>query len=180
MADMSSATPKADAPPIRVTLRTTEAADLDQVVNLNNTEASVIDEMTRESLSAILEKAAYVRVADLNGEIVGLLVGYHSDDDFDCEAMSWFRPRHSNFFFIERIVVSDHARRMGLGGALYDDLSEFASRRNSEIMTCTVSVRPRNEPALAFHKRQGFRAVGEAAGEGTCSIMLSATVEQSD
>jgi len=159
-----------------MTFRKIQPADLDQIITLNNAEAPRVEPLTRDELEKILAVASYVRVADLSGEIVGVIMSYHSSDQFDCAPARWFRDRHDDFFYIDRIVVSEPRRRMGLGAALYDDLAEFSQRQETELLACNVSVRPRNEDALAFHKKKGFKAVGEDAGEGTVSIMLTAPV----
>ncbi len=138
----------------------------------------MIEPLTRDELDKILNTAAYVRVADIDGDIVAVVIGYHSSDEFDSGPARWFRERHDDFFLIDRIIVSQQRRLMGLGRALYQDLAEFSQRQSCELMACNVSVRPRNEDALAFHKKQGFLAVGEDAGEGTVSIMLTAPVAE--
>lgn len=176
MTAMSSAAPKASTPTVRITLRQTQPADYEQIINLNNVEAPKIEPLTRGELETILAEASYVRVADLDGEILAVVISYHSSDQFESGPVRWFRDRHDDFFFIDRVLVSEPRRLMGLGRALYQDLAEYCQRQACELMACNVSVRPRNEDALAFHKKQGFKAVGEDAGEGTVSIMLTAPV----
>jgi predicted GNAT superfamily acetyltransferase len=73
---------------------------------------------------------------------------------------AWFTARYDSFAYVDRIVVAEHARGIGLGRRFYAELEEFARSRAPWIL-CEVNTRPRNEVSLAFHERLGFEAVGE-------------------
>jgi GNAT superfamily N-acetyltransferase len=86
--------------------------------------------------------AAYV--ADAGGELLGL-VAIHICPFFE-RAGSWGR--------IVALVVSDQARRRGVGGVLVSVAERFATSRGCVRME--VTSRDRRHDAHAFYQRRGY------------------------
>lgn len=97
-------------------------------------------------------------VADVEGGVGAFLLTLGPGADYASLNYRFFARRHDHFLYVDRIVVADHARGLGLGRQLYD---VAAASSDAPVLCAEVNVRPRNEVSLAFHDRLGFTAVGE-------------------
>jgi predicted GNAT superfamily acetyltransferase len=71
----------------------------------------------------------------------------------------WFAARYDDFLYLDRVVVAERARRLGVGRALYADLHRTANGRWPRV-TLEVNVRPANPNSVVFHEALGYEAVG--------------------
>ncbi len=102
---------------------------------------------------------------DDTGAVAGFLLALPETADYDSMNFGWFKRSYPAFVYIDRIVVSGHHRRAGIGAALYADLSRHVPA-GCPLLTCEVNLRPPNPSSLAFHGRMGFAPVGEQDTEG--------------
>jgi predicted GNAT superfamily acetyltransferase len=166
-------------------LRDARPGDLARVVALNAAAVPHVNGVPRELFERFLGEAAYFRVAEWAGEsddggIDGFLVALGPDADYDSPNFLWFRERYESFLYIDRIVVDETARGLGLGTRFYRDLERVARERSVPQLTCEVNLRPPNEGSLRFHERFGFERVGRQETEGgakevalmTCGVEL--------
>jgi uncharacterized protein len=72
----------------------------------------------------------------------------------------WLSSRYDQFAYVDRIAVAKDQRGRNIGKALYDAVIErFADAR--DVLLAEVNLAPPNPGSLRFHKRNGFREVGE-------------------
>jgi ribosomal protein S18 acetylase RimI-like enzyme len=80
-------------------------------------------------------------VAEIDGEMVGFLVGFLSQD-FENEAYIHFVGVHPEF------------RKMKIARTLYEKFFETIKLENRNIVRCLTS--PINKTSIAFHQKMGF------------------------
>lgn len=149
------------------TVRELTHADLDVVVGINNAGYPAVPVATREELERLFEMSSYRRAAlDSGGDVVGFALALDPGADYDSENYVFFESRFDNHLYIDRIVLADAARGLGLGTALYEDLFAFARAEGRQTVTCEVNLDPPNPGSLRFHRRFGFEDVDTQATKG--------------
>ena len=138
-------------------IRSLSAADLPDVLALNNAHAAEVNALSPEALAALVAVAAHAVVIDGG---LGFLIALDERTPAQGPNHAWFRARHCAFLYIDRVVVAAEARGRGWARRLYDDAAAIAGARP---LCCEVNIVPPNAASLAFHERLGFVACGEAA-----------------
>jgi predicted GNAT superfamily acetyltransferase len=128
-----------------------------ELLRLNNENARETSLLTRERLDGMIASA---RVATAVEPGIAFLLGFEQSDNYDGGHFLWFRERLDRFLYIDRIVVSQSQRRLGLGRLLYEDLFERAQLLGHTNIACEVNVRPPNPTSDAFHAALGFTEIG--------------------
>ncbi|MEX2123068.1 MAG: GNAT family N-acetyltransferase [Woeseia sp.] len=142
-----------------IEIRDATPADLHDALALNEAAVPHVNSVPFEQMQDFSEHAAYFRVALANGSMAAFLVGLTPDADYGSPNFRWFCEHFRQFAYIDRIAVAEHARRLGLASALYDDFeSRFAGR--VPVLACEVNLRPANLASMQFHLRRGFAQVG--------------------
>lgn len=149
-----------------IVVRDVQEHELDSVLALNNAAGPAILPLDAARLRYFFETAEYFRVAERDGTLAGFLIGMGSHADHDSSNFRWFRERHPNFFYIDRIVVASRRRGGGVGHAFYADAQSYAELRYPHI-ACEVFLEGTNDPVLLFHGSFGFREVGQHVMPGT-------------
>ncbi len=101
---------------------------------------------SRESLLQLASADPAAWVVELNGVLVGFLIGRIAADEFE----------------ILNMAVSQAHRRSGIGSRLLESALEFS--RTVGSARAYLEVRASNGPALALYKRHGFTECGRRAG----------------
>lgn len=156
------------------TIRNAVAADLDEVLELNEAVVPAVNSVPLEQMQWFLEHATYFRLAEGDGQLDAFLVGLRPGTAYNSVNYRYFCEHYADFAYVDRIAVSKHARRSGLASALYDDFRASLPDEVS-VMTCEVNLRPPNEGSMQFHERLGFRKVAEQESEGgtkTVALMV--------
>ena len=144
-----------------VHLRDALGADLGAIHALNQANVPAVGDITPGDLEWYFERAACLRVAEIDGRVGGFLLGLRPGLDYASVNYAWFSRRYRDFFYIDRVAVARAWRRRGVGRALYRDALARARAAAAPLLACEVNLRPRNEDSLAFHEAHGFEAVGE-------------------
>lgn len=139
---------------------------VDWLLALNNAAVPHVNELTRADLDALLADAAFARMVVADGDPKGALIVFWPGLDYQSPHYRWFSERFESFLYVDRVMIAEDAKGAGLGRALYDALGRFAEERGAPRITLEVNSKPPNPGSLAFHERQGFRAVGELEHEG--------------
>jgi len=149
-----------------------EAADLQAVLELNDSAVPNVNRIDIQQLQWFCEKAIYFRVARKAGQILAFLIGLGPGIDYQSPNYQWFCARYRSFIYVDRVVVAGQARQSGLASRLYDDFASTAAD-NAEVMTCEVNIKPANETSMQFHLQRGFHLVGSQTTEaGKKSVAL--------
>jgi predicted GNAT superfamily acetyltransferase len=136
---------------------------------------SLNDQNVRETSALDAGKLARMiaaaRVATVAGPGAAFLLVFDQDADYDSDNFLWFRERFDSFLYIDRVIVGEAHRRLGLGRLLYEDLFRRAERLGFRRIGCEVNIRPPNPVSDAFHARLGFAEVGKGTiGDGSKSV----------
>jgi predicted GNAT superfamily acetyltransferase len=115
-------------------------------------------------MQKFLDEAAYFRVAVADSAPAAFLIGLTPDADYQSLNFHWFCNKYARFAYIDRVAVSEAARRRGLGAALYRDFEHVFAR--CALLACEVNLRPANEASMEFHRRMGFQLVGSQTIDG--------------
>lgn len=157
-----------------IQIRDVREPELDLVVALNNSAGPSILPMDAEKARFFWEHADYFRVMVQDEVVTGFLVGFSDKAPHDSPNFRWFRERHRNFLYIDRIVIAAPRRGGGRGRAFYADAMSFAEPRWASLC-CEVFLGVGYDPALLFHGSFGFREVGQHTMDGTglraCMLM---------
>jgi predicted GNAT superfamily acetyltransferase len=128
------------------------------LLELNNNHAEETSWLSDNRFRHLLQKACYAR-GIVPGE--AMLLAFDRKAEYDSPNFLWFRERYSNFVYIDRIIVSQGARRQGLAAALYRDLFRWAASQRYDRIVCEVNQIPPNPASNLFHEKMGFTPVGE-------------------
>lgn len=143
-----------------VIIRDVREHELESVVTLNNQAGPTILPMDAAGMRWFGDHARYFRVAEVDGQLAGFLIGFTHGADYDSANYRWFSERYPQFAYIDRIVVARPFRGLGLGRLFYADVTSFAETR-VPMLTCEVFLEPRDDVSLLFHGTYGFQEVGQ-------------------
>ncbi|ATS27196.1 acetyltransferase [Xanthomonas phaseoli pv. phaseoli] len=143
-----------------IVIRDVREHELDSVLTLNNNAGLAILPLDSTKLQRFYAQAEYFRVAERDGNLAGFLVGFGSGSAHDSSNFAWFRDRHPEFFYIDRIVVASRRRGGGVGRAFYADVQSYTELRYPQL-ACEVFLDHGADAALLFHGSFGFREVGQ-------------------
>ena len=143
-----------------VTIRDVHKHDLDSIIALNNNAGTTILPIDEAGMRWFDEHARYFRIAEVDGQLAGFLVGITHGTDYASPNYRWFSEHYPKFAYIDRIVVARPYRGLGLGRVFYADMTSFAEVR-VPILTCEVFLEPRDDVSLLFHGTYGFQEVGQ-------------------
>ncbi len=132
--------------------------DFDAVLALNTSALPHVNQIGHDELQWFCEHAVYAKTVKIDARLAGFMIGLRPGTDYRSLNYRWFCDHYEDFAYIDRVVVSDWARRRGVAVALYRDFA--ATQADVDIMTCEVNLRPANEGSMKFHQRLGFRQVG--------------------
>ncbi|MBS1251048.1 MAG: hypothetical protein MAG451_00077 [Anaerolineales bacterium] len=145
---------------MNVHIRNATREDFPEVLSLNEQALPQVNKLDLPKLTWCAHSAAYFRVAEANGKVAGTLIAIAHDSGYKSEYLQWFRERHSDFIYIDRVIVAEWARRKRIAWRLYEDLEQCASE-TSCALTADVYSNPPNDISLSFHRKYGFRLVGK-------------------
>lgn len=129
----------------------------DDLLALNNrsaVETSWLEPARFDSLVASAFAALHVP------EARALLLTFDQSADYDSPNFLWFRDRFEQFVYIDRIVVDEQARGLGLARQLYAQLFDLVREAGHSLAACEVNSTPPNPGSDAFHAAMGFAEAG--------------------
>jgi predicted GNAT superfamily acetyltransferase len=147
-------------------LRDAVAHDLPAIHVINQANLPAVGDITFAELEWFFAHAGALRVAEIDGEVVGFLLALRPGLDYSSLNYAWFSARYADFWYIDRVAVGEAWRRRGVGRALYADAEAGAHAAGAPRLACEVNLRPRNDESLAFHEEQGFVEVGQQDTDG--------------
>lgn len=146
-------------------IRDVSPLQLDDVLDLNESSVPHVSSISMSEMRWFCDHAHYFRVADLDGELAGFLIGLRPGLDYASPNYGWFCSNYRDFGYVDRVAVAISARRNGVASALYADFEAMLSGE-VDVMTCEVNIRPPNESSMRYHELHGFVRVGSQETEG--------------
>jgi hypothetical protein len=156
-------------------IRDAERRDLPAILALNEAFVHFLSPLDRARLDALHAASAWHRVAEVDGAVVAFLMTFRECAAYDSPNYLWFCRRYPRFLYIDRIVVAESARTLGLGRALYTDAMDYMRRAGIGVLCCEYDIEPPNPGSARFHERMGFVEVGRqrvAGGRKEVSLQV--------
>ena len=145
-----------------ICIRPAAEADHPFILRLNKENVEVLSPMDADRLNKLAGAAELCLVAEMDGVPAAFLIALREGVDFyDSENYRWFSRNYESFLYIDRIVIDEPFRGMGLGRAIYNAVFQKARDTGVPFVTAEIDTIPYNEVSLNFHKVMGFREVGE-------------------
>ena len=144
-----------------ILIRDVEEKDYPFIVHVNEVNVEVLSPMDLARTKYFRETAEMFRVAEVDGEPAGFLIAVREGTDYDSENYVWFSEQYPQFLYIDRIVIDEPYRGMGIGRMFYEDAGEHARQTGVKVVTAEIDTEPvYNDASLKFHAAMGFREVG--------------------
>jgi uncharacterized protein len=149
-----------------------EPADMGAVHALNEGAVPNMNSLTPSALGQLIAQSSYMKVAVIDGEIAGFLLGMGEGLDYQSLNYRWFSNNCKDFAYIDRIVVGEKFRGHGIAKAFYNDMAETL-KSAAKWLACEVNISPPNPGSMTFHHKFGFYEVGRQDTEkGTKRVSL--------
>jgi predicted GNAT superfamily acetyltransferase len=133
--------------------------DFPEILKQNQGALPLVSPMDMDALHWFERKAAYFRVAEAGGDLVGLLIAVAHDSGYASKFFGWFCDRYDRFIYVDRVIVTESARGKRVAWRLFEDVERFASERAYPLASDVYS-HPPNQISLSFHDKYGFEHVG--------------------
>ncbi|HTQ14441.1 MAG TPA: GNAT family N-acetyltransferase [Rhizomicrobium sp.] len=141
-------------------IRDATRADFPAILALNADWVEFLSPMDAAELTAFARASRHFRVAEEGGAVAAFLLAFRAGDAYGGAVFARFMREGGDFFYIDRIVVDERCRNLGLARALYDDLETAARAAGVPRLVCEVNADPPNDASLRFHLRYGFAETG--------------------
>jgi uncharacterized protein len=141
-------------------IRDATSADFPAILELNAASVHFLSPLDATRLQLLHGQAAYHRVLEAEGSVRAFLLALCEGADYASPNYRWFAGRYAQFLYIDRVVVADAARGLGLGAQLYEDLFAFARAHRLTRVVCEYDLEPPNPASAQFHARRGFHQIG--------------------
>jgi len=145
-------------------IRPINPADLDTIVDINQSALEGVGPLDYESAALLVKKADQAVVLDVEGDIAGFVITLPTGADHESSRYDWFEDRLDDYVYLDRIVVADTHRRQGVASRLYDAVE-------SELPVA-LEIYETNDVSLEFHRQRGYRQIGELMHAGKRNLMM--------
>ncbi len=140
-------------------IRNATANDLTAIYTINQDNVPHVGQVDMDWFKKYLELAHHFRVVEVDQKVFGFMVAMLPTTDYKSENFLWFKKNYDSFIYVDRIAISKKHIGKGYGRFLYDDLTK-STKHTTNLITCEVNINPPNPESLAFHKKLGFKKVG--------------------
>ena len=148
-------------------IRNVEPKDMEFILELNKTNVEVLSPMDQAKFSYFDKCSDMFQVAEVNGEPAAFLIALREGlEDYTSENYIWFSGQYDRFLYVDRIVIDEKFRGMGLGRKIYEGVFDRAAKAGLSTVTAEIDIEPYNEPSLKFHEAMGFEEVGQQVIRG--------------
>lgn len=103
------------------------------LLEVNNEAVPDVNLLDPAKAQWLVRHAALASMAVVDGQVAGAIVVLNESAEYDSVYFRWFSERYSNFIYIERVIVSAGARRLGLAAELYRHVEEMAGEKGLAI-----------------------------------------------
>jgi len=151
--------------------------DASQVLALNKACVPEVGSMDEAKLAEFAQWAPFFSVVEVEGRIVGFLIGLTEEAPYGSPNFGWFVDRHPSFAYVDRVAVEDAQRGAGWGPALYRAFEAWARDAGRPMLCAEVNTQPPNPRSLRFHDVYGFDMVAQFEPEGTADHRVGMMVK---
>ena len=141
-------------------INTVEDSDLDYIISLNENSLPAVSSLGILRVKYFLEFSSYFKIIRDNDLPIGFLIGLMPGKDYSSENYIWVNERYDSFIYVDRIVIDEKYRNIGIGSYLYTHLVKTYYGKVENII-CEVNILPYNKPSINFHKKYGFKEIGQ-------------------
>ena len=134
--------------------------DYPAILSLNRESEHFLSPLNQAKLTRLANEAAVFQVAVSADAVVGFLLVFGPEADYDSPNFLWFKSRYDDFLYVDRIVISETFRGHHLATSFYEQLDMHARDRGVSRVVCEVNIVPPNPASLRFHEKLGFIEVG--------------------
>ena len=117
----------------------------------------VLDE---KSYNGFLKYSDYFKLVKYDNHFIGFMIGLLPNRPYDSVNYKWFEKKYKSFIYIDRIVITLKYQNKGFGTLFYDNLKNYF-KDSYFSMTSEVNIIPKNDISMKFHKKYGFKEVGQ-------------------
>lgn len=144
-----------------ISIRPVREEDYEFVLHTNKDNVAVLSPMNKHRMLLLASMAEQFLIAEVNGVPAAFIITFREGATaYDSENFQWFRAKYDSFLYVDRIVIAEPYRGMGVGSALYKTVFEHARNTHVPYITCEIDTIPYNEISLNFHQKMGFHEVG--------------------
>jgi predicted GNAT superfamily acetyltransferase len=166
----------------RPLLRPITPADHPAVLAWNHDHVELLAPLDETRLLALLGWADLGCVIAHEDRDVGFVLTFAGGTAYDSPNYRWFTEHcpslgWESFYYLDRVVVDPSVRRAGIGTRVYDEIEQRA-RRTAPVMCLEVNLDPPNEPSLEFHRRRGYREIGQDDATGHLVSLMAKPLGQ--
>jgi len=137
------------------------------VTAINNDGYPAVPMTSSEEMAALVSVSSLALVAENDdGTPIGFLVAVDPGQQYDSENYVFFERSFGNHLYIDRIVLSEDSRGLGVGADFYQHVFDKARADGRSSVTCEVNIEPPNPGSLRFHRRWGFVDVDTQSTKG--------------
>lgn len=147
-----------------IKIRKYTSLDLDWLVKLNNDCVPSVDPHTAETMKQNVAYCDYSMIVTRDEEQLGAVLLMREGKQYKSKNYAWHNAHNKQHLYVDRIIVSEKARGLGVGRKLYEFAMQMASEDNVPL-TAEVNTVPNNPQSHAFHEALGFGIAGETEHE---------------
>lgn len=147
-----------------IKIRKYDSRDLDWLVELNNACVPSVDPHTAETLADNIKYCSHTLIADRYGVPLGAVMLMREGTEYGSKNYAWHNANNDQHLYVDRIIVSEDARGLGVGRKLYK-YAILAAQADNVPLTAEVNTQPDNPQSHAFHEALGFDTAGETEHE---------------
>lgn len=156
-------------------IRGLAAADIKPVLQLNQTEAHIVKDLTPERQAWVSNKQCLCFGAYVGGELAGFSMALPPNIEYGSPNYRWFGDRYDSFLYVDRVVVAKAFRGIGVAKSLVEETINRARRSGVRMVCSEFDKKPLNQESYALHQSKNFKEVGVRAsldGESVTSMQL--------
>lgn len=145
-----------------IVIRDAQEKDIPFILRVNEENVEVLSPMDEAKLRRFMGYADMLQVVEADGELAAFMIVLREGiDEYDSENYRWFCKHYEKFLYIDRIVIDEPFRSIGIGRRMYEAVFAQARANGVGSVTAEIDTIPYNEASLKFHDVMGFREVGE-------------------
>ena len=153
-------------------IRDISEADYDDLLRINAEGRPGVAALEKGVLVSLLSlPGCHLVAAAEDGTLLGYLIGFPCDADYDGEEFQHFRRILSiPFYYVDQIAVSERHRGRGVARELYSVLFNLGRSLGMRLTCCGVNTVPPNPVSLKFHRKLGFDQMDERPVSYGCTV----------